>query len=422
METKNRFLGVFFLLAIFIMMLYVVDAPTRLLLLEQISEPPFDTLAAYPYTNAEEISASATDLISRAYALFNQFKSLVTKYAGAESFSLVDFAVGKRWADRIMGLDMTASLTAGENDVDTVVVWQDDYLAYVAHDSDNTPLIKSVTDFGKQMLMENRNFLFFITPSKRAGTLAFPDYSEKKRTQLLQALREQALDVIDVTAVIEEKQMDKKALFFKTDHHWLPSTGIWADQLLCEFMNENYGYYIDTSIFDPENYDTFILEDQWIGSQGKKVTTAYCEKENFPVVIPKYNTNLEVFVSGKNERYYGSIQDTLFGYGDSVTNDPKKLYSWNAYGLYGYGDQQLITIHNNDIHDGSSMLIIKTSVANVMHPYLSAAVEDLYVIDLRHFKGSLRTFINETDPDTVVIVADSPGFAENYDLSDVIEN
>lgn len=426
MRTGNRFIGIFFLVVIFIVMLYTVIPPSGRLLDFVFSEPAFDTLAAYPYTNAgavdEEAPTGITGLISHTYTLFNQFKNLVSRYASADSFSLVDFAVGKRWVDRVMGLDMTASLTAGENDVDAVAVWQEDYLAYVVHDSDNALLIKNITDLGKQMLMENRNFIFLMTPEKQAKTLAFPDYSEEQRWELLQALREQSLDTIDVTAIIEERQMDMKDLFFKTDHHWLPSTGVWADQLLCEFMNENYGYRIDTSIFDPENYDTIILEDKWIGSQGKKVTTVYCEKEDFPLIIPKYNTNLEVFISGNNERSAGGIQDTLFGYERFVTTDPQKIYSWNPYGLYGYGDQELITIHNNDIHDGSSMLIIKTSAANVMFPYLSATVEDLYVVDPRHFKGSLRTLINETDPDTVVIVARNASFAGEYDLSDVIEN
>lgn len=72
-------------------------------------------------------------------------------------------------------------------------------------------------------------------------------------------------------------------------------------------MNENYGYHIDTSIFNPENDDTTILEDRMLAPQERKVTTVYCKKENFPIVMPKYSTNLEVFISLKNRRYTGSI-------------------------------------------------------------------------------------------------------------------
>ena len=64
----------------------------------------------------------------------------------------------------------------------------------------------------------------------------------------------------------------------------------------------------------------------------------------------------------------------------------------------------MITIHNNQIHDGSHILMLKTSYADCMYPYLASVVENLDVIDLRWFNGSLQSYIKETNPDTVVMV------------------
>ena len=422
MKIKSKLTGIIFLLTIFSMLLrfIVIYFPLANKFLQRSSrpEPAFDALAAYPYVDAdaadEDGLANTESMASHAYAVFDELKGLITEYMGPNSAYFMDFVIGKRLVDQAMGLDMTASLTAGEEGQDVVAIWRDDYLGYVVHDADNTLLIESIVDFGKQMQKEGRNFLYLVVPSKQTQTIAYLDYSEKLRQQLLQMLRDQGLDTIDFMEVIEERQLDMRGLFFKTDHHWLPSTGIWADQILCEFMNDSYGYRIDTSVFDPENYDTIIFPDSFLGSQGRKVTTVYCEKEDFPVVMPKYDTDLEVFISLTNRTYTGSIQDTLFDY-ESLEAGISDIYGRDAYNFYGYGNRALITTHNNDINDGSRVLVIKTSDANVMVPYLSAVLEDLYVIDLRRFNGSLRTFINETAPDTVIVVADAVNL-EGFDF------
>ena len=165
-------------------------------------------------------------------------------------------------------------------------------------------------------------------------------------------------------------------------------------------MNDNYNYNIDTSLFDMENYDTKILEKHFLGSQGKKVTTAYTSCEDFPIIVPKYATDLEVFNSRLNKTVKGSIQETLFDYSALVGS----IYSGNDYVFYGYGEQGLLTVKNADIHDGRHILIIKTSFADCMYPYLAAAVEHMDIIDARYFKGSLQTFINKTKPDTVIMI------------------
>jgi hypothetical protein len=40
-----------------------------------------------------------------------------------------------------------------------------------------------------------------------------------------------------------------------------------------------------------------------------------------------------------------------------------------------------------------------------MVPYLATVVEDLDTIDLRHFAGSIRSYIEESNPDTVIVIA-----------------
>ncbi|MCM1154927.1 MAG: DHHW family protein [Roseburia sp.] len=313
------------------------------------------------------------------------------------------FILAKKACDKAIGLDMTTSLCSGENDLtsvgDIVLEYEKDYLCFVMDNADISEKVESLMCFGSQMKSEGRDFLFFMPPGKYKGNEIYQDYSEEKEKEVVMAFEEKGLDMVYLPDRI--KKEDMISLFFKTDHHWLPSTGIWADKMLCEILNEKYDYQFDTSIFNMGYYKTDILEEDFLGSQGKKITEVYCQKEDFPIIVPEYDTDLEVFISGRGKTCYGTIQDTLLHY--SVLNE-KDSSIRNNYAFYGYGDQALITVHNNKIDDGSNILIIKMSFADCMYPYLAAVVEDLHIIDLRIFNGSLQSYIRETNPDTVIVI------------------
>lgn len=317
----------------------------------------------------------------------------------------IPFVMIKRMSDKMAGMDMTTSLCAGENDLndstDIVLPYEGDCLGYVMDDADISEKIENIVAFGKQMTDEGRDFLFVLNPEKVTESEVYLNYFTVREEEIKCSFEENGLDLFFISDIIEQENTELTELFFKTDHHWLPSAGIWADGILCKELNERYGYSFDASVFDMENYETTILENYFLGSQGRKITEVYCEKEDFPIILPKYDTDLSVFISGKNETCDGSIADTLMDYSVLENND---TYFSSAYLFYGYNDQALISIHNNAISNGSHILMIKTSFADCMYPYLSTVVEDLDVIDLRLFDGSLQSYISETNPDTVVVI------------------
>ena len=50
------------------------------------------------------------------------------------------------------------------------------------------------------------------------------------------------------------------------------------------------------------------------------------------------------------------------------------------------------------------LLILKNSFANVVSPFLALETENVSIIDLRYFNGSLKAYIKEYDPDLVMIL------------------
>lgn len=411
-NVRNKIVGIVFPVMIFLMFfLILLGRSLRGKESEENNKNKWVASDYYPFENNEitvdELDEKNTEknFLTNISEKILKMEQKTESYVSESFYFRLPFVIVRKWSDKAAGIDMTTSLCTAENSIydceDVVLPYQDDYLGFVVDNMDISERINNLVDFGSQMEMEGRNFLFFEVPGKYGENIVYRSYLNEKEDEIKQAFEVNELNIFRVSDVIKEEQIDEKSLFFKTDHHWLPSTGIWADKLLCEEFNERFDYQIDTSVFDLENYNISILEDFSLGSQGKKVTEVYCEKEDFPVIYPKYDTDLEVFISTINKTTRGSIADTLL---DSSAFEESNIYKKYDYTFYGYGDNALITIHNNEIHDGSRVLMIKISFADSMYPYLSTVFENLDIIDLRIFNGSLQSYIKETNPDTVVVV------------------
>lgn len=413
-DKKNKAVGVVFLSTTFVMFILVISG-----VVIQISEKYYESLKSA--WNAEEFYPFAVKQIQRTaedMPFGGQFSEMIVSLEGlierettSGFYFRMPFVLAKKVSDKVVGLDMTMSQTGGKLDFnDAVVTWEGEFLGYVVRDFDVSAQTDSLVAFGKKMESEGRNFLVFFVSEKSAGNEAYQNYSVEKEQEIIAALTEADLDFVYMQEEIQKQGIDMTSLFFKTDHHWLPSTGIWADGLLCNILNEKYGYELDSSIFDMGNYATMLLPNDSLGSLGKKVTEVYTDREDFPVIVPKYDTNLEVFNSKTSETDYGSIEEILFDYSVFGESD---VYKRSDYWFYGWGDQALFQIHNNDRNDGNHILLIKASMADVMYPYLAAALEDLDVLDPRYFDGSIEAYINDREPDTVIMVYGIRAFVED---------
>lgn len=331
--------------------------------------------------------------------------------------------LNRAWSRYLCGMNMTTALSGTEiAESESVVVERaDGMLTYVMDDVDVTQTTWALIDFAKEMEEQGRFFLLFEPPVK-AGNLdaryqaVVTDYTAQRDARVNALLSEHGVNYVSCAVKMEEEGIENTELFFRTDHHWLPQAGIWACQLLAESLNDMAGYEIDTGIFDESNYKVTWLPDFFLGSQGRKVTEVYAPPEDFPIVMPKYESDLTVFHSALNDTLSGSIRDTMFDWSVLEETD---LYSRNAYGAYGYGDEGLTQIHNNSLSDGRRVLFIKVSLADCMAPYLSNVAEYVDLIDLRAFGGSLRTYIRETNPDTVAVIYPTSTFeAKNSAIFD----
>ena len=77
-------------------------------------------------------------------------------------------------------------------------------------------------------------------------------------------------------------------------------------------------------------------------------------------------------------------------------NNPKDK-KWNSNNVWWEGN-----LHNNNVDKGK-VLIIKDSFSVVVIPFLSLAVQDVVVWDMRATKDGLYDFIEQNDFDAVIL-------------------
>ena len=375
------------------------------------------------YKNLPETTTSDS-LMSKAVDTAKFLKHGASQYAKTKNPYYYDGIRMKKILDKYMlGFNLTTSLSGTVNNPNTrddlVVSHKNGELDYLYDDVDISEQLQTFVDFGLEMQQDERNFVLFEPPYKYSEISEiyrgiYNGYDAEKNKEVTDTVRSYGLDVISMAEIIQSENIDRDSIFFKTDHHWLPQTGLWACKYLGQYLNENCGYTVDNSIFDIDNYD--IQDDtMWLGSQGRKVTEIYCDTEPMPLIIPNYTTDLEVYYQHLDKTLKGTISETLF---DWSHLEGDNLLTMDQYWFYGYGSKPLIQIHNNLKKDGKRMLIVKESFANCMYPYLSNAAEYVDVIDVRHYTESLHEYIAETNPDTVVVIYSANGFTPGSMKSD----
>lgn len=194
-------------------------------------------------------------------------------------------------------------------------------------------------------------------------------------------------------------------MFYKTDHHWAIDYSFYA---VTEILNEiNDRYSIDTTnsnkVTNIDNYESLILKDSFLGSLGIKIGPYYAGKDDFKVLIPKFETdfNFYMYIDGELEvERKGDFSNTLI--------DIEKLQSEyvNKYNTFLFGGYDENIVINNKALNNLKVLLISTSYGRQLTPYLSLSFKEVYYIDpqIGRFDRNVLDYIEEINPDMVLVL------------------
>jgi hypothetical protein len=286
-----------------------------------------------------------------------------------------------------------------------VVQLADGYLASYVSKQDTSQHYEALAELNDFCQNEGIDFLYVQAPYKISeyddiDVSGTADFSNQNADELLAQLEDAGINYYDIRETIHENNLHNHDLFYRTDHHWTTTTGLWAAKNILAYCNENYGWDADLSLLDADQFDYVTYEDWFLGSQGKKVTLARCQPDDFTLLYPKYDTNFHYYIPTEGV-------DTMGNY--SVVYDMSEIeecdyYNKNPYGGCNYADQPLIQIENQLTADEHKILIISDSFSDCMISCLALAEKTVDSIDLRYFDGSLKAYIEESQPDIVMVM------------------
>lgn len=297
-----------------------------------------------------------------------------------------------------------------------VITLSDGYLSGVCKKIDVTASADATETLRDFCAEQGADFLYVQYPYKNCiyqdtNICGISDFSNQNADSFLLMLKERNIPFLDLRKTLHAEGMNHHAAFFRTDHHWTPETGLWAAQRMLECLNEQFDCGFNSSILDKENFEYVVYPKWFLGSQGKKVTLAEASPEDITVIRPFQKTSFLYSIPSKNILSEGDFTVT---YDMDCIPDEIEL-TRNCYAAYNHGDQPLITIHNLESDKKLKILILHESFSNCIIPFLAMCTNEVDAIDLRHFNGSLRSYIEAEKPNIVIVAYNPTSLREEID-------
>lgn len=195
-------------------------------------------------------------------------------------------------------------------------------------------------------------------------------------------------NVTAVSSVYDAQRAHKdEYTYFRTDHHW---TALGAYYAYEQFALAKGIKPVTLDNYKEVSYDGFL--GTFYSSSGQSEALGKTP-DTVTAYLPKNNVSCKITENGGKNYEWPVISD--------VTNYDSSL----KYLTFIGGDQPLVTIENLDITEGEACVVIKESYGNAFVPFLIPHYKTIYVIDPRHYKGTLGNFTADKDIDDIIFVA-----------------
>lgn len=184
-------------------------------------------------------------------------------------------------------------------------------------------------------------------------------------------------------------------IYFNTDHHWTGLGAYYAYAAFCEQTGqtplklsdctENTISDFEGTLYDPAYQDGLDTVHWW----------------QFP-----YETHAMRQDNPGEELY----RTTVF-----YEEEGSGPYS---YGVFIWGDAPLFVCYNDELNNGKKIAVVKESYGNAMAPFLTNNYEEVHVVDMRYFEGSLTDYMKDNGIDEVIFInnvmqANNPDMVDN---------
>jgi hypothetical protein len=287
--------------------------------------------------------------------------------------------------------DVSAADTPSTQSLGAILVAGNSAYEYYHFSSKLAPEFINAVSSIKPVAGNSSNVYSLIIPTSIDITLddnLRKDVSSADQKKALDYFNSSIQNVNAVDGIYHAQRIHRKEYtYFRTDHHWTALGAYYA-----------YEQFAQVKGIKPVAIDEYstVSFDGFLGSfyaSSNKSEALSKTPDTVTAYLPKNNINCTVLKKDGTLHKRPVIADV-------------SSYAQNLkYLTFISGDQPLVTIENYDIAEGESCLVIKESYGNAFVPFLIPHYKNVYVIDPRHYNGTLSEFVANHDVDDIVFVA-----------------
>ncbi|MBQ9940592.1 MAG: hypothetical protein IJO74_03535 [Clostridia bacterium] len=257
----------------------------------------------------------------------------------------------------------------------------------------------------------NAPILFVQAPNKKLkGYTQLPKYfdnfSNENADDFLSAI-EGKVEYLDLRDVLEQEKLDKKELFYVTDHHWTVETAFWGYRKTVEKLRQSFDIDIDAEDFfsDINNYTKYEYPKSFLGAQGRRVGRFYVGVDDYTLILPDFETSFvtnDTITSPEKTVAEGDFRQAFI---DEEILSSKDVLS-DRHSAYLSMDRGELIITNKLNANGKKILMVKDSFARPYACFMATGVSEIAMVDMRYLpvRTKLADYINEYAPDVVIFL------------------
>ncbi len=201
-----------------------------------------------------------------------------------------------------------------------------------------------------------------------------------------------------------ERDHRDEYIYFRTDHHWTARGAYYAYE---QFTFEKGIDAVPLKDYKTKKFENFI--GTFYASSGQN--SALRENpDHVTAYLPKNDVTCQISESAGGHSFEWKI-----------INDVTNYDAGGKYLTFIGGDNALTTITNNDLKKGETCIVIKESYGNAFVPFLIPHYKKIYVIDPRHYSGTLTDFCKDKKIDDVIFLCNISA-TRNYIYLEALEN
>lgn len=286
------------------------------------------------------------------------------------------------------------------------------YYATLTQSKEDTLLYaKRVKNAMEEAEKKGAKTLFIMLPSKIIYGLSdikgefFLNDKNWIQDELLLSMKYLEVPTLDLRNAMVDSGLPIETLFYKTDNIWTTEAAFIAATAIAKEIEEVYeddwdplGYYSER-----DNYKSIIYKESMTGTLGRNAGVVYAGRDDFSILIPKFDTKMEWYDLEDNKKSEGSFEEAL------VTLDLEGgLYANPGNDLYLSGVSDRDRIINKYNEDGPKILCLRGSSFSPVASFLAPMCSQIDMVYARSDRNDLdyEKLILEEEYDYLIIEGD----------------